>query len=272
MTSHLSPTCLRLAAQILSKFELRRVCKTIGAAQLAKLVRNLATLPQVLCLLMLLVPQGPCTPEELGNCSSIAVEDIGDTRVTVFRQDDSDAQISTVLLRGGTKNGLDDLQRSIGACGRCLRRLCLLTACCRAENSVNCVKMFLGDGRLCGGGGATEIELARQLYSIGESCPGMEQYAMKKFAESLEVVPRTLAENSGQLATEAISALYAAHQAGNTEHGVDIEDGSAKDMHAAGVLDVLATKRSAVKLAADAAITVLRVDTVSWHRIFLLCA
>lgn len=70
-----------------------------------------------------LVPQGPCTPEELGNCSSIAVEDIGDTRVTVFRQDDSDAQISTVLLRGGTKNGLDDLQRSIGACGRCLLRL-----------------------------------------------------------------------------------------------------------------------------------------------------
>jgi len=209
--------------KILSKFELRRVCKTIGAAQLAKL--------------------GPCAPEELGTCSSICVEDIGDTRVTVFRQDESDAQISTILLRGGTKNGLDDLQRSI-------------------ENSVNCVKMFLGDGRLCAGGGATEIELARQLYSIGESCPGMEQYAMKKFAESLEVVPRTLAENSGQLATEAISALYAAHQAGETNHGVDIGDGSAQDMFAAGLLDVLATKRSAVKLAADAAITVLRVDTI----------
>lgn len=209
--------------KILSKFELRRVCKTIGAAQLAKL--------------------GPCAPEELGTCSSICVEDIGDTRVTVFRQDESDAQISTILLRGGTKNGLDDLQRSI-------------------ENSVNCVKMFLGDGRLCAGGGATELELARQLYSIGESCPGMEQYAMKKFAESLEVVPRTLAENSGQLATEAISALYAAHQAGETNHGVDIGDGSAQDMFAAGVLDVLATKRSAVKLAADAAITVLRVDTI----------
>jgi T-complex protein 1 subunit theta len=132
----------------------------------------------------------------------------------------------------------------------------------RPENSVNCVKMFLGDGRLCAGGGATELELARQLYSIGESCPGMEQYAMKKFAESLEVVPRTLAENSGQLATEAISALYAAHQAGETNHGVDIGDGSAQDMFATGVLDVLATKRSAVKLAADAAITVLRVDTV----------
>jgi len=208
--------------KIVSKFELRRVCKTIGAAQLAKL--------------------GPCAPEELGTCN-ISVEDIGDTRVTVFRQEETDAQISTILLRGGTKNGLDDLQRSI-------------------ENSVNCVKMFLGDGRLCAGGGATEIELARQLYSIGESCPGMEQYAMKKFAESLEVVPRTLAENSGQLATEAISALYATHQAGETQHGVDISDGSTKDMLAAGVLDVLGTKRSAVKLAADAAITVLRVDTI----------
>ena len=117
--------------------------------------------------------------------------------------------------------------------------------------------MFLGDGRLCAGGGATEIELARQLYSIGESCPGMEQYAMKKFAEALEVVPRTLAENSGQVATEAISSLYAAHQAGATKHGVDISDGSAKDMSATAVLDVLATKRSAVKLAADAAITVM---------------
>lgn len=221
--------------------------------------------------------------------------------MTVFRQEESDAQISTILLRGGTKNGLDDLQRSIGTLRLNCIGICMscVSSCqraqCRsplrphspaiaqplrsrtpvfvaigvalharrpAENSVNCVKIFLGDGRLCAGGGATEIELARQLYSIGESCPGMEQYAMKKFAESLEVVPRTLAENSGQLASEAISALYATHQAGETQHGVDISDGSTKDMLAAGVLDVLGTKRSAVKLAADAAITVLRVDTV----------
>eukprot|EP01043_Picozoa_sp_COSAG02_P048265 COSAG02_NODE_4725_length_5049_cov_8.780202_7_plen_260_part_00 len=219
--------------------------------------------------------------------------------MTVFRQEESDAHISTILLRGGTKNGLDDLQRSIGtllpncigicmSCvSSCQRAQCHSLPCPRlprlprhcaaahllfvadglharrpVENSVNCVKMFLGDGRLCAGGGATEIELARQLYSIGESCPGMEQYAMKKFAESLEVVPRTLAENSGQLASEAISALYATHQAGETQHGVDISDGSTKDMLAAGILDVLGTKRSAVKLAADAAITVLRVDTV----------
>eukprot|EP01048_Picozoa_sp_COSAG05_P020875 COSAG05_NODE_3679_length_1912_cov_1.726972_3_plen_169_part_00 len=160
------------------------MCQTIGATCLAKL--------------------GPVAPSELGSCSSISAETFGDTQVTVFRQDDADARISTLLLRGGTRNGLDDLQRSI-------------------ENSVNCVKMLLADGRLCPGGGAAEIEAGRQLYTIGESRPGMDQYAIKKFAESLEVVARTLAENGGQTATEVISALYAAHEAGEKTSGVNTE-------------------------------------------------
>ena len=209
--------------KILSKFELRRVCKTVGAAMLAKL--------------------GPPSADELGECASISVQEFGDTRVTVFRHADINSQISTLLLRGATKNGLDDLQRAI-------------------ENSVNCMKVFLGDGRLCAGGGATEIELARKIYAEGEATPGMEQYAIKKFSEALEVVPRTLAENGGQIATDVISSIYAAHQAGKTSDGVDIEEGGTKDMMAAGIVDVLATRKSAIKMASDAAITILRVDTI----------
>jgi len=208
--------------KILSKFEIRRVCKTIGATIHAKL--------------------GPVAAEDLGTCSSITSETYGDTTVTVFRQDDVKSRISTLLLRGGTRNGLDDLQRSI-------------------ENSVNCVKMLVTDGRLCAGGGATEIEAARQIYTIGERSPGMEQYAIKKFAEALEVVPRALAENAGQNATEIISAMYAAHEAGEKHTGVNME-GGVHDCATANIVDVLATKLSAVKLAADAAITVLRVDTI----------
>ena len=124
------------------------------------------------------------------------------------------------------------------------------------------MKAFLSDGRLCAGGGATEIALARQIFAHGESCPGLEQYAIKKFSEALEVIPRTLAENGGQVATDIISAVYAAHQAGKTLDGVDIEEGGTKDMMAAGILDVLAVRKSAIKLAADAAITILRVDTI----------
>ena len=73
------------------------------------------------------------------------------------------------------------------------------------------------------GGGATEIELAKQITSYGEICPGLEQYAIKKFAEAFEAIPRALAENSGVKANEVISKLYAVHQEGNKNVGLDIE-------------------------------------------------
>jgi T-complex protein 1 subunit theta len=79
-------------------------------------------------------------------------------------------------------------------------------------------------------------------------------------------VPRILSGNSGQSATDGISELYAAHAAGQTGAGVNVEDsgerGHTVDAAAAGIVDALATKLSALRLACDAAITVLRVDTI----------
>lgn len=71
--------------------------------------------------------------------------------------------------------------------------------------------------------GAFEIELARRLRSFGEKTPGLSQYAIMKFAEALEVVPATLAENAGMDSTEVVSKMYAAHEAGKSTYGVDIE-------------------------------------------------
>lgn len=110
------------------------------------------------------------------------------------------------------------------------------------------------DKRLVPGGGATEIELAKQITSYGEvprlwciirdtlgshsasflilqasasvflqSCPGLEQYSIKKFADAFEALPRALAENSGVKGNELISKLYAAHHEGNKNTGFDIE-------------------------------------------------
>lgn len=62
------------------------------------------------------------------------------------------------------------------------------------------------------GAGACEIELADRISKFGESCPGLEQYAIKKFAQALEVVPRALAENAGLNQTEVVAKLYACHQ------------------------------------------------------------
>ena len=67
----------------------------------------------------------------------------------------------------------------------------------------------------------------------GHQCHGLEQYAMRQFAESLEVIPRTLAENSGQDAAHTVTTLYAEHEKGNTAVGVDIEVGRSDSQGAA---------------------------------------
>jgi T-complex protein 1 subunit theta len=81
-------------------------------------------------------------------------------------------------LRGGTQNQLDDLERAI-------------------DDGVNVVKAVVRDPRLLAGAGAIEIELARLLSQLAEKTPGLNQYAIQKFAESFEVIPRTLADNAG---------------------------------------------------------------------------
>merc|ERR1712166_1195978 len=75
------------------------------------------------------------------------------------------------------------------------------------------------------GGGASEIELVHQLQLFGATVPGLDQYAVLKFAEALEVVPRVLAQNAGHNHTDAITALYVAHAKGDKFAGVDVDAG-----------------------------------------------
>jgi T-complex protein 1 subunit theta len=100
------------------------------------------------------------------------------------------------------------------------------------------------------------------LVSFGDSAPGLDQYAIKKYAEAFEVIPRTLSENAGLNALEIISSLYAAHQAGKVSAGIDVDEGQIIDVEEHSILDLLQTKLNAVRLATNAAITILRVDQV----------
>ncbi|CAK7319219.1 T-complex protein 1 subunit theta isoform X1 [Vulpes vulpes] len=208
-----------------SKWDLRRLCKTVGATALPRLT------PPVL--------------EEMGHCDSVYLSEVGDTQVVVFKHEKEDGAISTIVLRGSTDNLMDDIERAI-------------------DDGVNTFKVLTRDKRLVPGGGATEIELAKQITSYGETRPGLEQYAIKKFAEAFEAIPRALAENSGVKANEVISKLYAVHQEGNKNVGLDIEAEvpAVKDMLEAGILDTYLGKYWAIKLATNAAITVLRVDQI----------
>ncbi|CAI9579344.1 unnamed protein product [Staurois parvus] len=208
-----------------SKWDLRRLCKTVCATALPRL-----TAP---------------TPEEMGHCDSVYLSEVGDTQVVVFKHEKEDGAVATIVVRGSTDNLMDDVERAV-------------------DDGVNTFKVLTRDKRLLPGGGATEIELAKQITSYGETCPGLDQYAIKKFAEALESIPRALAENSGVKANEVISKLYATHQEGNKNIGFDIEAESAavKDMLESNVFDTYLGKHWGIKLATNAAVTVLRVDQI----------
>ncbi|XP_028100307.1 T-complex protein 1 subunit theta-like isoform X1 [Camellia sinensis] len=125
------------------------------------------------------------------------------------------------------------------------------------------------DSRIVPGAAATEIELARRLKEFSFKETGLDQYAIAKFAESFEMVPKTLAKNASLNAMEIIYSLYAEHASGNTKVGNDFEEGVCKDVSPMNIWDLHVTKFFALKYAADAACTVLQVDQVMFVSVFI---
>ena len=175
-----------MAVRIPSKFDIRRLCKAVGATALSKLI--------------------PPTQEELGYADSVHTDELGDTAIVVFSLDSKESRISTVVVRASTENFMDDIERAI-------------------DDGVNTFKGMTRDGRFVPGAGATEVELAAQVADYAETLPGLDQYAARKFATALETFPKTLAENSGNRASELLSKLYAAHKEGKKSYGFDIDVG-----------------------------------------------
>jgi T-complex protein 1 subunit theta len=183
--------------KVLSKFDLRRVCRVVNATPLARM--------------------GAPTPEEAGFVDVFETIEIGGDRVTVLRQlgvgePGYDAKgerthTATIVLRGATANHLDDLERAI-------------------DDGVNVIKSLLKDPRLVPGAGATELELAKRVDVYGSGLKGLSQHAVKRYASAIEVIPRTLAENALGAAegNEVLSRLWAKHEEkGGESWGVDIE-------------------------------------------------
>jgi len=216
-----------VVVKVLSKFDLRRLCRVVGAAPLARL--------------------GAPMPEEMGTVDVVETEEIGGDRVTVFRQENETTRTATIVIRGATQNHLDDVERAV-------------------DDGVNAVKAISRDPRLVPGAGATEMQLIERIVAHGEKTPGLLQHAIRKYGEAFEVIPRTLAESAGLDATEVLSKLYAAHHKRDSwTAGVDLEDEKGTgilDAKERGILDLFVAKGSAIKLATEAARTVLAVDQI----------
>ena len=168
--------------------------------------------------------------------------------MTVFSQElDEDTSITTIIVRASTEHVLNDVERAI-------------------DDGVHTVKTVCSDGRLLAGAGAVELELAKKLRDYADEVLGIDQYAIRKFADAMTVIPRILVENSGVDITSAMHALNASHSRSNVgsgpNMGYDIENNCPIDAVAAEIFDLYACKVNAFRHAVDAAVTVLRVDQI----------
>lgn len=213
------------ALRLTSKFDLKRICRAIGATALLKL-------------------RAP-TQDEMGLCDEVKVDEIGDTPVVVFKMEEKKSKIATIVIRGSTDNIMDDVERAL-------------------DDGVNVYKMLTRDSRLVAGAGATELELDRMVSQFARTLPGLEQYSVCKFAEALRSIAATIAENAGIKSNEAATILSAAHQNGQKYAAINIEEDTptALDAKEANLLDLYAAKHWGIRFATNATCTLLQVDQI----------
>jgi archaeal chaperonin len=181
--------------------------------------------------------------DSLGEAKSIEEIKIGDDKLLYIR-DAKNPKAVTIVIRGGTEHVVDEADRS------------LHDALCVVRNAVE-------DGKIVAGGGAPEAELAKRLREYAVKVGGREQLAIEAFAESLEAVPTTLAENAGFDPIDVLVEIRSKHEkAGSPWFGIDVFTGDVKDMRKLNVLEPLRVKQQVIKSASEAAGMILRIDDV----------
>ena len=147
------------------------------------------------------------------------------------------------MIRGGSEHALDEIKRAV-------------------EDAVGDLAAAFSVRKVLAGAGATEIYLAKQLSRYADSLSGREQLAVQAFAQSLEIIPRTLAENGGLDPIDIFVDLRKKHNEGVMTAGVDPINGVVKDMSTTDIIEPALVKKQAITAAAEAAQMILRIDDV----------
>jgi thermosome len=186
------------------------------------------------------------------NLDDLTVDDLGEAGVVrerkisgdemIFVEGCKDPKAVTLLVRGSTEHVVDEIERAV-------------------EDAIGVVAATVEDGKVVAGGGAAEIAIARGLKEYADTISGREQLAVAAFAEALEVVPKTLAENAGLDSIDSLVDLRAAHEK-SIYMGLDVFKGGVTDMFKSGVIEPRRVKKQAIQSAAEAAEMILRIDDV----------
>ena len=179
--------------------------------------------------------------KDLGFAGDVNEKSISGEKM-VFVENCKDAKSVTIFVRASTEHVVSEGERAL-------------------VDAIGAVSSAVEDGRYVTGGGSTELELSIQLGKYATEIGGREQLAIQAFAEALETVPRTLAENAGMDAIDALVSLRAKHKKEDGLHfGVDVYAGTTADMKGLGVYEPLKVKTQAIASAYEAAKMLLRID------------
>ncbi|MGF3494836.1 MAG: thermosome subunit alpha [Methanothrix sp.] len=183
------------------------------------------------------------SPQDLGHARVVEDRKIKKDKHMIFVEGCKDPKAVTIVVHGGSEVFLDEMERAL-------------------NDALMVVGDVLSYRKIVPGGGAPEVEVAERMREYAATLSGREQLAVGAFADAVEVIPKTLAENAGLDPIDTIVSLRSKHGAGLRTYGVDIHKGGTADMLDGGVVEPLKVKLQAVKSAAEAATMVLRVDDV----------
>jgi thermosome len=179
---------------------------------------------------------------DLGHAGFVEEKDVTGSRMT-FVTGCKESKTTSILLRGGTEHVVEGIERAL-------------------EDALRVVGVALEDQKIVVGGGSPEVELALRLKEYAATLKGREQLAVMKFAESLEIIPQTLAENAGLDPIDMLVELRSQHEKGNKRAGLNVYTGKVEDMFENNVLEPLRIKTQAINAATEAATMILRIDDV----------
>lgn len=175
----------------------------------------------------------------LGMAGLVYETKIGEEEM-VFVEQCSNAQAVSLLVKGSTEHIAEEIKRAV-------------------DDALGDLATAVKEGKVVAGAGAVEMAVARQLRGYASTLTGREQLAVQAFADTLEIIPRTLAENAGLDPIDILTKLRAAQQ---KWPGVNVHDGQVIDAFACGILEPLKVKTQALSSATEVAEMILRIDDV----------
>lgn len=181
--------------------------------------------------------------EDLGKAGIVEERKIGDDKM-IFVEKCEDPRSVAILIRAGLERMLDEAERAM-------------------HDALCVVSDVIETNKIVPGGGAVEVEVGKEMRRYATKVGGREQLAIEAFADAIEIVPKTLAENAGLESIDIIAELRSAHdKADGQAMGINVFKGKVENMRESGVIEPFVVKQQAVKSAAESASMILRIDDI----------